>query len=93
MTLPRWASTSGCERWSAAEMAASGLGPGIPSLPVSARDGEAILRTIGGQVAADDWQGGEGAPLYRLGPGPGFLNLTYIVSWSVSWDHRIDGDL
>nr|XP_029120354.1 probable glutamate carboxypeptidase LAMP1 isoform X1 [Elaeis guineensis] len=77
-TTPGWASTSGCERWSAAEMAASGLGPGIPSLPVSARDGEAILRTIGGQVAADDWQGGEGAPLYRLGPGPGFLNLTFI---------------
>ncbi|KAG1346635.1 putative glutamate carboxypeptidase LAMP1 [Cocos nucifera] len=77
-TTPGWASTSGCERWSAAEVAASGLGPGIPSLPVSARDGEAILRTIGGQVAADDWQGGEGAPLYRLGPGPGFLNLTYI---------------
>ncbi|XP_008776572.2 probable glutamate carboxypeptidase LAMP1 isoform X1 [Phoenix dactylifera] len=77
-TTPGWASTRGCERWSAAEVAASGLVPGIPSLPVSARDGEAILKTIGGQVAADDWQGGEGAPLYRLGPGPGFLNLTYI---------------
>ncbi|XP_073108965.1 probable glutamate carboxypeptidase LAMP1 isoform X2 [Elaeis guineensis] len=77
-TTPGWASASGCERWSAAEVAASGLMPGIPSLPVSAQDGEAILRTIGGQVAPDDWQGVEGAPLYRLGPGPGFLNLTYI---------------
>ncbi|KAG1346626.1 putative glutamate carboxypeptidase LAMP1 [Cocos nucifera] len=83
-TTPGWASASGCERWSTAEVAASGLMPGIPSLPVSARDGGAILRTIGGQVAADDWQGVEGAPLYRLGPGPGFLNLTYIIG-STEW--------
>ncbi|GJN17710.1 hypothetical protein PR202_gb04803 [Eleusine coracana subsp. coracana] len=51
--------------------------PGIPALPVSGRDGEAILQLIGGEVAPDDWQGGDGAPVYRLGPGPAVLNLTY----------------
>ncbi|CAL9135098.1 unnamed protein product [Musa textilis] len=77
-TTPGWPSSAGCERLSAAEVATSGMTPGIPSLPVSARDGEAIQRSIGGQAAPHDWQGGEGAPVYRLGPGPGFLNLTYI---------------
>ncbi|RWW08573.1 hypothetical protein BHE74_00042134 [Ensete ventricosum] len=79
-TTPGWPSSAGCERLSAAEVSTSGMTPGIPSLPVSARDGEAIQRSIGGQAAPHDWQGGEGAPVYRLGPGPGFLNLTYIVS-------------
>ncbi|XP_042409738.1 probable glutamate carboxypeptidase LAMP1 isoform X2 [Zingiber officinale] len=77
-TTPGWPSAAGCERLSPAEVSASGLVPGIPSLPISARDGEAIQRSVGGQVAPDEWQGGEGAPVYRLGPGPGFLNLTYI---------------
>ncbi|WOL11093.1 putative glutamate carboxypeptidase 2 isoform X1 [Canna indica] len=83
-TTPGWPSTAGCERLRAAELAASGLMPGIPSLPVSARDGEAIHKTVGGEVAPDDWQGGERGPIYRLGPGPGFLNLTYIGNETIA---------
>ncbi|XP_072959079.1 probable glutamate carboxypeptidase LAMP1 [Typha angustifolia] len=80
-TTPGWACSVGdgaaCERLSKADVAASGLVPGIPSLPVSAKDGEAIHQTIGGHAAPDDWQGGDGEPVYRLGPGPGIINLTY----------------
>ncbi|GJM93172.1 hypothetical protein PR202_ga09703 [Eleusine coracana subsp. coracana] len=76
-TTPMWASSEGCERLSVAEAMASDDMPGIPALPVSGRDGEAILQVIGGEVAPEDWQGGDGAPVYRLGPGPAVLNLTY----------------
>lgn len=78
-TTPGWPSTGSCERVSDEDVERSGWVPLIPSLPVSSADGWAILRTIGGHVARDDWQGGEGAPLYRVGPGPGHLNLTYNV--------------
>ncbi|KAK8935621.1 putative glutamate carboxypeptidase 2 [Platanthera zijinensis] len=83
-TTPGWASVGECERVSVDEVVASGVMPAIPSLPVSSRDGDAILRTIGGQVAPEDWQGGEGAPVYRLGPGPGFLNLTYLGNETIT---------
>ncbi|PKU85901.1 probable glutamate carboxypeptidase LAMP1 [Dendrobium catenatum] len=83
-TTPGWASVSDCERVSVDEVVARGLMPGIPSLPVSSRDGEAILKTIGGEVAAADWQGEEGAPVYRLGPGPGFVNLTYLGNETIT---------
>ncbi|XP_071684519.1 probable glutamate carboxypeptidase LAMP1 isoform X1 [Lolium perenne] len=76
-TTPMWPSSEGCERVSIAEAMASDDMPGIPALPVSGRDGEEILQLIGGDVAPEDWQGGEGAPVYRLGPGPAVLNLTY----------------
>ncbi|KAG0488875.1 hypothetical protein HPP92_007686 [Vanilla planifolia] len=77
-TTPGWASVGGCERIGAEEVVESGLMPAIPSLPISAKDGKLILTTLGGPWAAEDWQGGEGAPLYRLGPGPGVVNLTYM---------------
>ncbi|XP_020594847.1 probable glutamate carboxypeptidase LAMP1, partial [Phalaenopsis equestris] len=77
-TTPGWASVGECERLSVEEVVASGVMPAIPSLPVSIRDGEAILRTIGGQVAPEEWQGGKGAPVYRVGPGPGSVNLTFL---------------
>jgi N-acetylated-alpha-linked acidic dipeptidase len=80
-TTPMWASSEGCERVSIAEAMATDDMPGIPALPVSGRDGEEILQLIGGDVAPEDWQGGEGAPVYRLGPGPAVLNLTYTVSF------------
>ncbi|KAG8077876.1 hypothetical protein GUJ93_ZPchr0007g4738 [Zizania palustris] len=76
-TTPMWASSEGCERMSVAEAMATDDMPQIPALPVSGRDGEAILQLIGGDVAPEDWQGGDGAPVYRLGPGPAVLNLTY----------------
>ncbi|KZV48005.1 putative glutamate carboxypeptidase 2-like [Dorcoceras hygrometricum] len=76
-TTPGWASTEGCERITDEEVEKSGDVPLIPSLPVSWKSGEVVMKSIGGMVANEDWQGGEGAPVYRLGPGPGVLNLTY----------------
>uniref|UniRef100_A0A0E0JIJ7 Aminopeptidase NAALADL1 n=1 Tax=Oryza punctata TaxID=4537 RepID=A0A0E0JIJ7_ORYPU len=83
-TTPMWASSEGCERVSVAEAMATDDMPGIPALPVSGRDGEAILQLIGGDVAPKDWQGGHGSPVYRLGPGPAVLNLTYIGNETVA---------
>lgn len=53
-TTPGWASVGDCERIGTEEVVESELMPAIPSLPVSSKDGEAILRTISGQVASDD---------------------------------------
>ncbi|KAL6614546.1 hypothetical protein ACP70R_036816 [Stipagrostis hirtigluma subsp. patula] len=80
-TTPLWPSCAAgddCERLTSEELAGSEAMPGIPALPVSARDGETILKAMGGDVAPPKWQGGDGAPVYRLGPGPAVLNLTYI---------------
>ncbi|TVU35164.1 hypothetical protein EJB05_17041 [Eragrostis curvula] len=80
-TTPLWPSCAAgddCERLIVEELDGSEAMPGIPALPVSARDGETILKAMGGDVAPPKWQGGEGAPVYRLGPGPSVLNFTYI---------------
>ncbi|RDX90937.1 putative glutamate carboxypeptidase LAMP1, partial [Mucuna pruriens] len=77
-TTPGWASGGDCERLNMDEVTKGGHVPLIPSLPVSAADGEKIMRSVGGPVAEDDWQGSKDAPLYRLGPGPGILNLSYM---------------
>lgn len=79
-TTPGWASSGGCERVSDEGVQNSGDVPLIPSLPISWADADVILRSIGGQVAYDDWQGTADSPVYRVGPGPGILNLTYTVS-------------
>lgn len=79
-TTPGWASTGDCERLSEEEVERGGDVPLIPSLPVSAADGETFLRSIGGLVANEDWQGSKDAPIYRVGPGPGLVNLSYTVS-------------
>ncbi|PKI76217.1 hypothetical protein CRG98_003328 [Punica granatum] len=76
-TTPGWASTEGCERLSEEEVERGGDVPLIPSLPVSWADGETIMKSLGGDVADDDWQGIDDGPLYRVGPGPSVLNLTY----------------
>ncbi|XP_068342575.1 probable glutamate carboxypeptidase LAMP1 [Pyrus communis] len=76
-TTPGWASTEECERLSDEEVEKSGDVPLIPSLPISAVDGETILRSIGGPVADEDWQGSEDAPTYNVGPGPGIVHLSY----------------
>jgi N-acetylated-alpha-linked acidic dipeptidase len=78
-STPGWPSIQGCERISDDEVEKQGNVPLIPSLPVSAADGETIMRSVGGQVANEDWQGSKDSPTYRLGPGPGILNLTYTV--------------
>ncbi|CAL4947523.1 unnamed protein product [Urochloa decumbens] len=80
-TTPLWPSCAAgedCERLTAEDLAGSEAMPGMPALPVSGRDGETILKAMGGEAAPPEWQGGEGAPVYRLGPGPAVLNLTYI---------------
>ncbi|XVE54176.1 hypothetical protein DITRI_Ditri03aG0059600 [Diplodiscus trichospermus] len=76
-TTPGWASSEGCERLPVEEVEKSGDVPLIPSLPISGADGETILRSIGGQIAKEDWQGSKDAPTYRVGPGPGVVNLDY----------------
>ncbi|MBA0597568.1 hypothetical protein Gorai_007371, partial [Gossypium raimondii] len=76
-TTPGWASSEGCERVSIEEVESSGDVPLIPSMPISGADGETILRLIGGQIAKDNWQGSIDAPTYRVGPGPGVVNLEY----------------
>ncbi|MBA0777504.1 hypothetical protein Gotri_005517, partial [Gossypium trilobum] len=76
-TTPGWASSEGCERVSIEEVESSGDVPLIPSMPISGADGETILRSIGGQIAKDNWQGSIDAPTYRVGPGPGVVNLEY----------------
>uniref|UniRef100_A0A453FFN0 Peptidase M28 domain-containing protein n=1 Tax=Aegilops tauschii subsp. strangulata TaxID=200361 RepID=A0A453FFN0_AEGTS len=83
-TTPMWASSEGCERVSVAKAMSTHDMPGIPALPVSGRDGEEILRLVGGDVAPEDWQGGDGAPVYRLGPGPAVLNLTYTGNETIA---------
>ncbi|KAL6845596.1 hypothetical protein ACP4OV_025091 [Aristida adscensionis] len=77
-TTPMWASSEGCERVAVEEAMTTDDMPLIPALPVSAQDAMVIHRVLGGAVAPPDWQGREGGPVYRLGPGPAVLNLTYI---------------
>uniref|UniRef100_A0A0D9YER6 Peptidase M28 domain-containing protein n=1 Tax=Oryza glumipatula TaxID=40148 RepID=A0A0D9YER6_9ORYZ len=76
-TTPMWASSEGCERVSVEEAMDTDDMPGIPALPVSARDAAEIHAALGGDAAPANWQGREGSPVYRLGPGPAILNLTY----------------
>nr|XP_016451827.1 PREDICTED: probable glutamate carboxypeptidase 2 isoform X3 [Nicotiana tabacum] len=76
-TTPGWPSTGECERLSNEEVDDSGNVPLIPSLPISSADGDAIIRSIGGKEANVDWQGGKDSPIYRVGPGPAIVNLSY----------------
>uniref|UniRef100_A0A6N2N2R4 Aminopeptidase NAALADL1 n=1 Tax=Salix viminalis TaxID=40686 RepID=A0A6N2N2R4_SALVM len=82
-STPGWPSIQGCERLSDDEVEKQGNVPLIPSLPVSAADGETIMRSVGGQVADAGWQGSKDGPTYRLGPGPGILNLTYTKQFRI----------
>ncbi|RLM94123.1 hypothetical protein C2845_PM08G25040 [Panicum miliaceum] len=77
-TTPMWASSEGCERLSVEEAMRTDDMPLIPALPVSARDAMEIHGAMGGPVAPAGWQGREDGPVYRLGPGPAVLNLTYL---------------
>uniref|UniRef100_A0A161Y292 Transferrin receptor-like dimerisation domain-containing protein n=1 Tax=Daucus carota subsp. sativus TaxID=79200 RepID=A0A161Y292_DAUCS len=83
-TTTGWPSTGGCERISDDEVDKGGDIPLIPSLPVSAADGEAIIKSIGGEMADNDWQGCKDGPVYNIGPGPGILNLSYTIG-STEW--------
>ncbi|XP_030465184.2 probable glutamate carboxypeptidase LAMP1 [Syzygium oleosum] len=88
---PGWPSTKGSERLSNEEIEKEGDVPLIPSLPVSGADGETIMRSLGGQLAKDDWQGSKDAPPYRVGPGPGILNLTYSGNQTIATIENVIG--
>ncbi|WOG94320.1 hypothetical protein DCAR_0313613 [Daucus carota subsp. sativus] len=90
-TTPGWPSTGGCERISDDEVDKGGDIPLIPSLPVSAVDGEAIIKSIGGEVADSDWQGCKDGPVYNIGPGPGILNLSYTGKQGINTIENVIG--
>ncbi|CAN0900043.1 Probable glutamate carboxypeptidase LAMP1 [Linum grandiflorum] len=90
-TTPGWPSTQGCERIDYDQVEKSGVVPMITSLPVSGVDGEVIIKSIGGEVADDDWQGSEDAPLYRVGPGPGVLHLNFTANNTIATIHNVIG--
>ncbi|XP_059638258.1 probable glutamate carboxypeptidase LAMP1 isoform X2 [Cornus florida] len=90
-TTPGWPSSGACERISDDEVERREDIPKIPSLPISAANGEAILRSIGGLVANDDWQGGANVSVYRVGPGPGIVNLTYKGKQVISTIQNVIG--
>nr|XP_043628985.1 probable glutamate carboxypeptidase LAMP1 [Erigeron canadensis] len=93
-TTPGWPSTiEGCERLSRDEVEKRGDVPLIPSLPISGTDGEEILRSIGGMVANNDWQGDKYAPVYRVGPGPGIIDLSYKAKEVISKIQNVIGIL
>ncbi|CAN6456802.1 unnamed protein product [Victoria cruziana] len=83
-TTPGWPSiteaSGGCERTEPPEAAVAD----VPSLPISAADAAIIMKEIGGPVADEAWQGRSDVPVYRLGPGPAVLNLTYIANESIT---------
>ncbi|XP_071733567.1 probable glutamate carboxypeptidase LAMP1 [Rutidosis leptorrhynchoides] len=93
-TTPGWPSTieeGGCERLSEDEVEKGGDVPLIPSLPISGADGEEIMRSIGGLVANDAWQGDKDAPVYRVGPGPGIIDLSYKAKQVISTIQNVIG--
>ncbi|XP_076934735.1 putative glutamate carboxypeptidase LAMP1 isoform X2 [Bidens hawaiensis] len=91
-TTPGWASSmEGCERLSEEEVERGGDVPLIPSLPISGADGEEILRAIGGVVADEGWQGDKDAPVYRIGPGPGVIELSYKAKQVISTIQNVIG--
>nr|GFB59305.1 peptidase M28 family protein [Tanacetum cinerariifolium] len=81
----------GCERLSEDEVEKGGDVPLIPSLPISGADGEEIIKSIGGVVANDGWQGDKDAPVYRVGPGPGIIDLTYKAKQVISTIQNVIG--
>ncbi|KAL3532545.1 hypothetical protein ACH5RR_006066 [Cinchona calisaya] len=90
-TTPGWPSSVECERLSDDEVEKGGDIPLIPSLPISWADGYTILRSIGGQVADEDWQGGKDAPVYKFGPGPGIVHLSYTGKQVISTIQNVIG--
>lgn len=74
---PGWVSESSAERLSVDDPAAEM--PRIPSLPISAEDALPILKSLGGPAAPAEWQGALKLSEYKLGRGPGTLNISYVV--------------
>ncbi len=70
-STPGYPSRDGADRLSRAEM--KGV-PTIPSLPLSYREAEKILRSMAGEPVPDEWQGG--LPFaYHVGPGDSVVEM------------------
>lgn len=80
---PGWVSEPDAERLSVDDPAA--MMPRIPSLPISAEDALPILKSLGGPVAPVKWQGALELSEYKLGRGPGRLNISYVVKYFCAW--------
>eukprot|EP01018_Ginkgo_biloba_P002095 Gb_06073 [translate_table: standard] len=79
---PGWPSVLNSERLSDDKLRA--LLPSIPSLPISAENARVIINSLGGPVAPPHWHGALDLPVYRLGRGPGVLNLTYVANQTIA---------
>ncbi|KAH8934801.1 hypothetical protein BDL97_18G103500 [Sphagnum fallax] len=79
---PGWPSTPKAERISTSDPEA--MLPTIPSLPISAEDAKPILASLGGPVSPAEWHGALDLPQYRLGRGPGVLNLSFSANQTVT---------
>ncbi len=78
-STPGYPSRDGAPRLTREEMTNV---PGVPSLPISYREAEKILRRLGGERVPDEWQGG--LPFsYHVGPGGA------AVEMSVSMDEGL----
>ncbi|CAN6297516.1 unnamed protein product [Urochloa humidicola] len=74
---PGWAATGGAERLGFDDEAVKRRFPKIPSMPVSAKTAEEIIRSLGGPAIPAEWQGGLGVDAGGVGPGPTLVNFTY----------------
>lgn len=79
---PGWASETDAERLSVDDPSAQM--PRIPSLPISAEDALPILRSLEGPVAPSEWQGALNLSEYKLGRGPGRLDISYVANQTVT---------
>lgn len=87
---PGWVSDVDAERLSPDDPAAKL--PKIPSLPISAEDALPILQSLGGPIAPADWQGALNLS-YKLGRGPGRLNLSYVANQTVTSIRNVFGTI
>ncbi|CAN6281057.1 unnamed protein product [Urochloa humidicola] len=74
---PGWAATGGAERLGFDDEAVKRRFPKIPSMPVSAKTAEEIIRSLGGPAIPAYWQDGLGVDAGGVGPGPTLVNFTY----------------
>ncbi len=74
-STPGYPSRDGATRLSRSEMKTV---PRIPSLPISYREAEKILRALGGERVPDEWQGG--LPFsYHVGPGGAAVEMSVAM--------------
>lgn len=82
---PGWAGVDGGERLAAEDGRVGGRFPAIPSMPISAENARAILRSLGGPRLPIEWTDGDdgGGPREDrwggVGGGPTVVNFTYKV--------------